>query len=112
MSFITRESPWHVIYWKPSDPWSMPGCGNCLIIKCCDPKRLRRVHKTIRDFGIPVQFSVFLVELKQDELTRLVEKLNSLINVLEDKVNFYHLPISKACICLGLPPLSDNMLFL
>ncbi|RIZ69186.1 MAG: CRISPR-associated endonuclease Cas2 [Methylococcales bacterium] len=78
----------------------------------CDPKRLRRVHKTIRDFGIPVQFSVFLVELKQDELTRLVEKLNSLINVLEDKVSFYHLPISKACICLGLPPLSDNMLFL
>lgn len=77
----------------------------------CDPKRLRRVHKTIRDVGMPIQFSVFLADLKQSELDRLVDKLAHLINVSEDKVNFYCLKSSKEEICLGLPSLSNDLLF-
>ncbi len=77
----------------------------------CDPKRLRRVHKAIRDVGMPVQFSVFLAELKQVELDALVEQLGQLIEVSEDKVSFYHLTASKEKICLGLPSLSDDLLF-
>jgi CRISPR-associated protein Cas2 len=78
----------------------------------CDPKRLRRVHKAIRDVGMPVQFSVFLAKLKQLELDALVEQLSQLIEVSEDKVNFYHLIASKEVICLGLPSMSDDLLFL
>ena len=77
----------------------------------CDPKRLRRVHKAVRDVGIPVQFSVFLADLKQVELDTLIETLSRFIEVSEDKVNFYHLTTSKAKICLGLPSLSDDVLF-
>ena len=77
----------------------------------CDPKRLRRVHKTIRDVGLPVQFSVFLANLKQSELDTLVETLTQLIDASEDKVNFYHLSAAKEKICLGLPSLSDDALF-
>ncbi len=78
----------------------------------CNPKRLRKVHKAIRDWGTPIQYSVFLVELKPEELTTLTDTLNGFINVSEDKVNFYHLEATNEGICLGLPPLSDNMLFL
>ena len=77
----------------------------------CDPKRLRRVHKTVRDVGTPVQFSVFLADLKQVELDTLIEKLSRLIEASEDKVNFYHLTAAKEKICLGLPALSGDVLF-
>ena len=77
----------------------------------CDPKRLRRVHKTIRDVGLPVQFSVFLANLKQGELDTLVETLSRLIDASEDKINFYHLSAAKEKICLGMPSLSDDVLF-
>ena len=61
----------------------------------CDKKRLRKVHKAIRDCGIPIQFSVFLVELKPEELMALIETLKKFINELEDKVNFYYLASTK-----------------
>jgi CRISPR-associated protein Cas2 len=77
----------------------------------CDPKRLRRVHKAVRDVAMPVQFSVFLADLKKSELDALLEQLSQLIKVSEDKVNFYHLTAAKEKICLGLPPLSDDLLF-
>lgn len=77
----------------------------------CDAKRLRRVHKAIRDVGMPVQLSVFLAELKQSELDRLIETLSRLINVSEDKISFYALMASEEYCCLGLPPLSGDMLF-
>jgi len=77
----------------------------------CDQKRLRRVHKAIRDVGLPIQFSVFLAELKPAELDTLVEKLSHLIDASEDKINFYHLSAAKEKICLGLPSLSDDVLF-
>jgi CRISPR-associated protein Cas2 len=77
----------------------------------CNPKRLRRVHKAVRDVGMPIQFSVFLANLKQSELEILIEHLSQLIDVSEDKVNFYHLMASKQKICLGLPTSSDDVLF-
>jgi CRISPR-associated protein Cas2 len=77
----------------------------------CDPKRLRRVHKAIRDVGLPVQFSVFLANLKQSELDTLVETLTHLIDASEDKVNFYHLSAAKEKIGLGVPSLSNDILF-
>lgn len=60
---------------------------------------------------MPVQFSVFLAELRQVELDTLVETLNHLINASEDKINFYHLTAAKEKICLGLPSLSNDVLF-
>ena len=91
-----------------SDP---PAKSFLICYDICDPKRLRRVHKAVRDVGIPVQFSVFLADLKQVELDALIETLSRFIEASEDKVNFYHLTTSKAEICLGLSPLSDEVLF-
>jgi CRISPR-associated protein Cas2 len=96
--------------WLVSAAMSDPVKSFLICYDICDPKRLRRVHKAVRDVGLPVQFSVFLADLKQVELDTLVETLSRLIEASEDKVSFYHLTAAKEKICLGLPSLSNNLL--
>lgn len=47
----------------------------------CDPKRLRRVHKTVRNFGQSVQYSVFACRLtrlaRADLEARLLEEIDA-----------------------------------
>lgn len=76
-----------------------------------DPKRLRRVHRTIRDWGFPIQFSVFEVELTIQERTGLVEALEGLIEASEDKIRFYHIHPSEQPLCLGLQDQTSDVLF-
>jgi len=76
-----------------------------------DSKRLRRVHRTIRDFGMPVQFSVFEAELKPSELAKLQQCLLALIDSEQDRVCFYHLSHGFRKIDLGvIKPLNDLLL--
>lgn len=67
-----------------------------------DPKRLRRVHRTMRDYGTPVQFSVFEAELKPAEMNELQQCLLALIDADADRVCFY--PLTPGCrkILLGV----------
>ncbi|HHW08370.1 MAG TPA: CRISPR-associated endonuclease Cas2 [Firmicutes bacterium] len=57
----------------------------------CDPKRLRRVHQYVQDFGDPLQYSVFLCSLTSLELAQLREGLRDLINHRDDQVLFIRL---------------------
>ena len=56
-----------------------------------DPKRLRRVHKSVRDFGWPMQYSVFICDLDSVELLMLKQEIGSIINHSEDSVAFVNL---------------------
>ena len=67
----------------------------------CDKKRLRKVHKAIRDCGIPIQFSVFLVELKPEELMALIETLKKFINVSAVPVFFGFVGGKKVDMIIG-----------
>ncbi len=51
-----------------------------------DPKRLRKVHKTMKGFGDPVQLSVFRCELTREELQQLQEALWPSLNLAADRV--------------------------
>ncbi len=51
-----------------------------------DPKRLRKVHKTMKGFGDPVQLSVFRCELTREELQQLQESLWPSLNLGADRV--------------------------
>ena len=51
-----------------------------------DAKRLRKVFKTMRGFGNPVQYSVFFCTLSKAECLILQTKLLDIINVTEDRV--------------------------
>ena len=57
-----------------------------------NPKRLSRVHKTLKKQGLPVQYSVFTVVMKRKALLRLLESLNALIKTAEDDIRCYRLP--------------------
>ena len=51
-----------------------------------DPKRLRRVFRTMKGFGDPLQLSVFRCDLSASERVLLIEALCKVINHREDQV--------------------------
>lgn len=54
----------------------------------CDPKRLRKVFKTMRGHGDHLQLSVFRCELSARELIELRAALTKIIDASEDQVLF------------------------
>lgn len=52
----------------------------------CDPKRLRRVFKTMKGFGVHLQLSVFQCDLPAMDLIKMKETLAEIINHAEDQV--------------------------
>lgn len=52
----------------------------------CDAKRLRRVHHITRDFGLPVQYSVFACKLNDCDRARLEARLLEAIDQRVDQV--------------------------
>lgn len=61
----------------------------------CEPKRLRRVFKTMRGWGDHLQYSVFECQLTRTDLARLRTTLASIINHKEDQVLFVDLGPSE-----------------
>jgi len=51
-----------------------------------DPKRLRRVFRTMKGFGDALQLSVFRCDLSASERVLLIEALSKVINHREDQV--------------------------
>lgn len=51
-----------------------------------DPKRLRRVHKLMKAYGEPWQYSVFYCTLKAIDRVRLETALREIMNLKEDQV--------------------------
>lgn len=56
-----------------------------------DDKRLRRVFKTMRNWGDHLQYSVFECQLNPVELLRLKEQLKEIIHLAQDQVLFVDL---------------------
>lgn len=54
-----------------------------------DDKRRNRVRKTLQDFGMRVQYSVFECNLTEKHLKRLKTKLTQVIDSEEDNVRYY-----------------------
>ena len=52
----------------------------------CDPKRLRRVFRTMKGYGDPLQCSVFQCDLSPSERVLMIEALSAIINNREDQV--------------------------
>jgi CRISPR-associated protein Cas2 len=56
-----------------------------------DPKRLQRVHRTMRGYGDPLQYSVFRCMLSPSERVLLIEALTPIINHREDQIMLINL---------------------
>lgn len=56
-----------------------------------DAKRLRLVHKSVKNYGWPMQYSVFICDLDGVEMIMLKQELSSIIHHGEDSVAFVNL---------------------
>lgn len=56
-----------------------------------DAKRLRRVHRLMRGYGTPLQYSVFQCDLSPSERVLLIEALTPVIHHREDQVMLINL---------------------
>ncbi|MBT63099.1 MAG: CRISPR-associated endonuclease Cas2 [Puniceicoccaceae bacterium] len=62
----------------------------------CDPKRLRKVFKICKGYGIHLQLSVFECDLTESEKVQFETKLHEVIHHEEDQVLFVDLGVSHA----------------
>lgn len=58
-------------------------------------KRLRKVAKTLENFGIRIQFSFFECEMQKEQLDELKARLLEIIDKKEDSLLIY--PICEDC---------------
>jgi len=56
-----------------------------------DAKRLRMVHKCVKNYGWSMQYSVFICDLDSVEIVMLKQDLSSIIHHGEDSVAFINL---------------------
>jgi len=55
------------------------------------PKRLRKIHKVCKGFGIHLQYSVFECDLTAEEKVMMESRLSEILNHKEDQVLFIDL---------------------
>ena len=75
-----------------------------------DPKRLRRVHKLLKEEGIPLQYSVFLVRTTPIERKALLEKIRQLLDEKRDDLRIYPISSTLEFITLGQQQLDPAMI--
>lgn len=69
-------------------PWGVLTVRRCFLVcyDVRDSKRLRRVHKTMKAYGEPWQYSVFYCCLKPIDRVRMEAALRDEMNLKEDQV--------------------------
>ncbi len=66
------------------------------------PRRLRRVHRAAKDYGDPLQYSVFVCDLTAVELVALRRRLIAEIKTSEDSIGIFDLgpPAGRGLHCI------------
>jgi CRISPR-associated protein Cas2 len=75
----------------------------------CDNRRLQRVHKYLQDWGVPVQYSVFLLSLTVPQREEVLEGVGRRIDADEDDVRLYALPPRPHADWRGPEPLPEGV---
>ena len=75
-----------------------------------DRKRLLRVHRITKKHGLPLQYSVFMVEASVPQLLQLLTQLRSVIVPAVDDVRAYLWTVDAEVHVLGRGILPDGLL--
>lgn len=75
-----------------------------------DPKRLARLFKFLKKHGVPVQYSVFLVDASTVKMGTLVVQMATMIDAQADDVRAYRLPENLWQVTLGASILPEDIL--
>ncbi len=79
----------------------------CYDIK--DPARLRRVHKCAKKVAMPLQYSVFYVEMNNADATQFLNQLTRLIDISQDDIRLYAISRFDDIEFLGASLLADGI---
>jgi CRISPR-associated protein Cas2 len=74
-----------------------------------DPKRLQRVHRRMKGFGVPLHYSVFRCDLTPKGRVEMIAELTDLMKQNEDRIMIIDLGPSEGSVenrieFLGVPP--------
>lgn len=72
-------------------------------------KRLQRLQRFMKDQGLPLQYSVFLLHTSSLELLVLLEAVRKKINEKEDDVRIYPISSTIEFLALGRQELGQGM---
>jgi len=75
-----------------------------------DKRRLIRVNRHLKKWGVPLQYSVFIVQASASRLHRLMLELEALIDTSQDDVRAYRFASGSECHTLGRDMLPDDVL--
>ena len=75
-----------------------------------DPRRLSRLFRFMKKQGVPVQYSVFLVETSAAKMGNLMARIAQMIHAEADDVRAYRLPDNGWQVILGTSILPEDVL--
>lgn len=75
-----------------------------------DPRRLTRLFKFLKKQGVPVQYSVFLLQASAVKMASLIQQITTMIDADADDVRAYRLPENGWQVSLGASILPDNII--
>lgn len=75
-----------------------------------DPRRLSRLFKFLKKHGIPVQYSVFLVEASAAKMGNLIVQIAKMVDQDADDVRAYRLPERAWKVTLGASILPEGIM--
>ena len=73
------------------------------------PKRLYRVHKVAKRYGIPIQYSVFWAHLTDSAVEALIGELRAEIDSRFDDIRIYPIPTPAEVVLLGEQVIPDGI---
>ncbi len=91
----------------------MPDSQDTLYLLAYDianPKRLAKIHRTLKKNGMQVQYSVFTIVLTRKALMKILACIEELINRREDDVRCYRLPRNPEIVVLGQQYFSEDVM--
>lgn len=74
-----------------------------IIYDICSPKRLARVHRLLCRHATPIQYSVFLTEASEREISELHDAILDRIHLRQDDVRIYPLSRTLKLDTIGQP---------
>ncbi|MCG5531151.1 CRISPR-associated endonuclease Cas2 [Halorhodospira halochloris] len=84
--------------------------GHIVCYDIRDPRRLRRVHRQMRKWGVALQYSFFYCHLVPSARDRLAEVLRQEIDERVDDIRIYALQPRGQVTYQGPPPVPDGLL--
>ena len=74
-----------------------------------NPKRLSRIFRYLKKYAMPMQYSVFLYSGDDRQLSRVMGKLTTMLDLREDDLRAYPLPKRGLRARLGKPALPEGI---